>query len=334
MAIVRAESLWEIPVLGKLLAAGAEKRTQAAHRETEEFLASLGQWDEDAAAPMTRTSVATAARSAGREPTVAGDRPADPSRPSGPLTPYGWPRSGPWVGEPDGVGKGYDTPPGHGPCHLAQAGGQLAGLVAVERPDGAPASRSVVRSIRPELGAGPAQPVPVEQAPPLQPVPRLAPLLRRPPTVGPEEIGGRALGGGEGHQCLTAVQAPGHQGGDMSVSPVFAQRGASLPQRPDGVAAGDRAAVGTEQGATGSIGGGDDAIDEGDERWCDPVHGRDDPAQRGGRALRRARRTDGGPAKSQASGSDRSTMDGWKLKKVAETTAGPTGPRGAARPAK
>jgi lysylphosphatidylglycerol synthetase-like protein (DUF2156 family) len=51
MAIVRAESLWEIPVLGKLLAAGAEKRTQAAHRETEEFLASLGQWDEDAGVP-------------------------------------------------------------------------------------------------------------------------------------------------------------------------------------------------------------------------------------------------------------------------------------------
>ena len=51
MAIVRAESLWEIPVLGKLLAAGAEKRTQAAHRETEEFLASLGQWDEDAVGP-------------------------------------------------------------------------------------------------------------------------------------------------------------------------------------------------------------------------------------------------------------------------------------------
>ncbi len=47
MAIVRAESLWEIPVLGKLLAAGAEKRTQAAQREAEEFLASLGQWSGD-----------------------------------------------------------------------------------------------------------------------------------------------------------------------------------------------------------------------------------------------------------------------------------------------
>jgi lysylphosphatidylglycerol synthetase-like protein (DUF2156 family) len=47
MAIVRAESLWEIPVLGRLLAAGAEKRTVAAQRETEEFFASLGQWEGD-----------------------------------------------------------------------------------------------------------------------------------------------------------------------------------------------------------------------------------------------------------------------------------------------
>lgn len=47
MAIVRAESLWEIPVLGKLLAAGAEKRTAAAHQETEAFIASLGQWEPD-----------------------------------------------------------------------------------------------------------------------------------------------------------------------------------------------------------------------------------------------------------------------------------------------
>ncbi|HEY4946250.1 MAG TPA: phosphatidylglycerol lysyltransferase domain-containing protein, partial [Acidimicrobiales bacterium] len=47
MAILRAESLWEIPVLGRLLAAGAEKRTLAAQRETEEFIASFGQWDEN-----------------------------------------------------------------------------------------------------------------------------------------------------------------------------------------------------------------------------------------------------------------------------------------------
>jgi lysylphosphatidylglycerol synthetase-like protein (DUF2156 family) len=39
MAVVRAESLWEIPVLGRLLAAGAEKRMLAAQRETEEFIA-------------------------------------------------------------------------------------------------------------------------------------------------------------------------------------------------------------------------------------------------------------------------------------------------------
>ena len=40
MAIFRAESLWEIPVLGKLLAVGAEKRMLAAQHETEAFIAS------------------------------------------------------------------------------------------------------------------------------------------------------------------------------------------------------------------------------------------------------------------------------------------------------
>ena len=46
MAILRAESLWEIPVLGRLLAAGAEKRMLAAQRETEEFIAaSFGDLD-------------------------------------------------------------------------------------------------------------------------------------------------------------------------------------------------------------------------------------------------------------------------------------------------
>jgi lysylphosphatidylglycerol synthetase-like protein (DUF2156 family) len=48
MAILRAESVWEIPVLGKLLASGAEKRMVAAQRETEEFIASsFGSWDPD-----------------------------------------------------------------------------------------------------------------------------------------------------------------------------------------------------------------------------------------------------------------------------------------------
>jgi lysylphosphatidylglycerol synthetase-like protein (DUF2156 family) len=45
MAILRAESLWEIPVLGRLLAAGAEKRMVAAQRDTEEFLATVGPFD-------------------------------------------------------------------------------------------------------------------------------------------------------------------------------------------------------------------------------------------------------------------------------------------------
>ena len=47
MAILRAESLWEIPVLGRLLAAGAEKRMLSAQRDTDEFLASIVPWDED-----------------------------------------------------------------------------------------------------------------------------------------------------------------------------------------------------------------------------------------------------------------------------------------------
>ena len=47
MAILRAESLWEIPVLGRLLAVGAEKRMVAAKKDTDDFLASIVQWDED-----------------------------------------------------------------------------------------------------------------------------------------------------------------------------------------------------------------------------------------------------------------------------------------------
>jgi lysylphosphatidylglycerol synthetase-like protein (DUF2156 family) len=39
MAILRAESLWEIPVLGRLLAVGAEKRMLAARRETDQAIA-------------------------------------------------------------------------------------------------------------------------------------------------------------------------------------------------------------------------------------------------------------------------------------------------------
>ncbi len=47
VAILRAESLWEIPLVGRLLAAGAEKRMLAAQQETDEFLASVVPWDED-----------------------------------------------------------------------------------------------------------------------------------------------------------------------------------------------------------------------------------------------------------------------------------------------
>ena len=52
MAILRAESVWEIPVLGKLLAAGAEKRQLAAQRETEAFMdSSFGPWDSSSDSP-------------------------------------------------------------------------------------------------------------------------------------------------------------------------------------------------------------------------------------------------------------------------------------------
>jgi len=52
MAIMRAESLWEIPVLGRLLAAGAEKRMLAAQQETEAFIASsFGDLEGDDARP-------------------------------------------------------------------------------------------------------------------------------------------------------------------------------------------------------------------------------------------------------------------------------------------
>ena len=60
MAILRAESVWEIPVLGKLLAAGAEKRMVAAQKETEEFIAaSFGSWDGDGDRPEGDTDPAS-----------------------------------------------------------------------------------------------------------------------------------------------------------------------------------------------------------------------------------------------------------------------------------
>jgi lysylphosphatidylglycerol synthetase-like protein (DUF2156 family) len=53
MAILRAESVWEIPVLGQLLAAGAEKRQLAAQRETEAFMASsFGPWEPGSDSPL------------------------------------------------------------------------------------------------------------------------------------------------------------------------------------------------------------------------------------------------------------------------------------------
>jgi lysylphosphatidylglycerol synthetase-like protein (DUF2156 family) len=79
MAILRAESLWEIPVLGKLLAAGAEKRMQAAQRETEAFIASFGTWEEEAGgtggAPAGSGTAPSAAPAADGQPSTVPGRP-------------------------------------------------------------------------------------------------------------------------------------------------------------------------------------------------------------------------------------------------------------------
>ena len=81
MAILRAESLWEIPVLGRLLAAGAEKRMLAAQRDTDEFLASIVPWDEDGV------------HVAGADGPVPGHLPAAPAAPSAATRSAGGPPS-------------------------------------------------------------------------------------------------------------------------------------------------------------------------------------------------------------------------------------------------
>jgi lysylphosphatidylglycerol synthetase-like protein (DUF2156 family) len=88
MAIVRAESLWEIPVLGRLLAAGAEKRTLATQRETEEFFASLGPWDGDDTPSTDDVTVGAVlglpTDTAPAAPAPAAAAPAAPSAPTAP----------------------------------------------------------------------------------------------------------------------------------------------------------------------------------------------------------------------------------------------------------
>ncbi len=85
LAILRAESLWEIPVLGRLLAAGAEKRMLAAQRETDEFLASIGQWDEGAvrvegAQPVEGAPPAGGTEGAAVSAAAGPAAPSDPAR--------------------------------------------------------------------------------------------------------------------------------------------------------------------------------------------------------------------------------------------------------------
>ena len=113
MAILRAESVWEIPVLGKLLASGAEKRMVAAQRETEEFIASsFGPWDGDGGQPrasrrrgaVTPSTAARRPRTSTRwPPDCRARRPDPPDRPAidrsgpGPLrraaARWGWGRA-------------------------------------------------------------------------------------------------------------------------------------------------------------------------------------------------------------------------------------------------
>lgn len=94
MAILRAESLWEIPVLGRLLAAGAEKRMVAAQRETDEFLASIVPWDEDG----VRVRGVEGPPAADPSPVPAGS--SDPRDAGGPAVP-----GGPATQPPDGSGR-------------------------------------------------------------------------------------------------------------------------------------------------------------------------------------------------------------------------------------
>ncbi len=78
MAIMRAESLWEIPVLGRLLAAGAEKRMLAAQQETEDFIASsFGTWNGDGTDGPGGGSTAPVGQPADADPANAG--PAHPA---------------------------------------------------------------------------------------------------------------------------------------------------------------------------------------------------------------------------------------------------------------
>jgi hypothetical protein len=84
MAILRAESLWEIPVLGRLLAAGAEKRMLAAQRETDEFLASIVPWDEDGVRVAGADADAGAMAGAEASEVSATPVPVVPAVPAGP----------------------------------------------------------------------------------------------------------------------------------------------------------------------------------------------------------------------------------------------------------
>ncbi len=230
MAIMRAESLWEIPVLGRLLAAGAEKRTVAAQHETEEFIASLGPWDEDAGpASMTRT-VAGDGRSPNRQPERRAPAPASPAnRSDSDRRAPRWPnRRQPAQSaitapapdlaaaggrEADGVWERDHSPAGHGTGHPAQTPADRTGTRRrPARRTARPASRSVVcsmasRRARPRPARG--GPRPTGPGPPAGPGP---PPTRRPTNPGwPGTSAGDALGSGEGHQRLTAVEAGGDQ---------------------------------------------------------------------------------------------------------------------------
>ncbi len=78
MAILRAESLWEVPLLGRLLAAGAERRMEAARQETRQALDELGGADAGGAesgTPVPLTTDGTGAAGGASAPVDLGAHP-------------------------------------------------------------------------------------------------------------------------------------------------------------------------------------------------------------------------------------------------------------------
>ena len=157
-----------------------------------------------------------------------------------------------------------------------------------------------------------------------------------PPPVGLEDLPGEGAGRHQRHVDLAPVEAGHRRRGDVAVAAVLAQAGGGPPQGQVGRRGGGQCGVGGEEGAPGAVGLAHRATARSAAR-ARLGSARVGPSRRPNAssiAPSRASRIDAGVAKLQASGIERATMAGAKLKKVAATTAGPTGPIGADRPAK